>query len=420
MPPKKKQDAGNKKAQEKAKQKVVEDKTFGLKNKKGKKQQTYIKNVAQQVQGNQKKSAAEKESAPKLSKREQEKKKLEELNELFKPVQQAQKVAAGVDPKSVLCSFFKQGTCGKGNRCKFSHDLSIERKAEKRSMYADERDEKQEGMDSWDQETLEDVVKKKHGASNAIKTDIVCKYFLSAIEKSVYGWFWNCPNGEKCIYRHALPPGFVLNKDRKKEEEEEDKITLEEHIENERKQLTGDLTPVTFETFIAWKKRKIAEKKEKYNKEMNKKKEDFKTGRLLSKISGKEVFLFKPEMADADDDEADDDVSMYRREPVEGEEEDQGPCTDIDLEQFSMTTAGTVAQHIDSKGISQASSLLASERDAYGPLAPTINNNTTIDTSQTDVNGLDQACASTADTALDGVPVDESLFQDLDDLDIDE
>merc|ERR1712198_626079 len=98
---------------------------------------TYIKNVAQQVQGNQKKSTVEKESGQKLSKREQEKKKLEELNELFKPVQQAQKVAAGVDPKSVLCSFFKQGTCGKGNKCKFSHDLSIERKAEKRSIYAD-------------------------------------------------------------------------------------------------------------------------------------------------------------------------------------------------------------------------------------------------------------------------------------------
>jgi len=28
-------------------------------------------------------------------------------------------------------------------------------------------------MDSWDQETLEDVVKKKHGATNQNKTDIV-------------------------------------------------------------------------------------------------------------------------------------------------------------------------------------------------------------------------------------------------------
>ena len=28
-------------------------------------------------------------------------------------------------------------------------------------------------MESWDQETLENVVKKKHGASNEKKTDIV-------------------------------------------------------------------------------------------------------------------------------------------------------------------------------------------------------------------------------------------------------
>jgi len=61
----------------------------------------------------------------------------------------------------------------------------------------------------------------------------VCKFFLDAIEKNIYGWFWNCPNGNKCIYRHALPPGFVLKKDKQKEEDEADKVTLEEHIENE-------------------------------------------------------------------------------------------------------------------------------------------------------------------------------------------
>lgn len=43
----------------------------------------------------------------------------------------------GVDPKSVLCAFFKQGACTKGDKCKFSHDLTIERKAEKRSVYDD-------------------------------------------------------------------------------------------------------------------------------------------------------------------------------------------------------------------------------------------------------------------------------------------
>lgn len=34
------------------------------------------------------------------------------------------------------------------------------------------------------------------------------------------------------MYRHALPPGFVLKKDKKKEEKEEE-ISLEELIENE-------------------------------------------------------------------------------------------------------------------------------------------------------------------------------------------
>ena len=52
----------------------------------------------------------------------------------------------GADPKSVLCVFFKQGLCSKGNKCKFSHDLSLEGKAEKRSMYVDKR-ELEEGME---------------------------------------------------------------------------------------------------------------------------------------------------------------------------------------------------------------------------------------------------------------------------------
>lgn len=61
----------------------------------------------------------------------------------------------------------------------------------------------------------------------------VCKYFLEAIENNKYGWFWVCPaGGDSCMYRHALPPGFVLKKDKKKEEKEEE-ISLEELVENE-------------------------------------------------------------------------------------------------------------------------------------------------------------------------------------------
>ena len=36
--------------------------------------------------------------------------------------------------------YFKQGSCAKGAKCKFSHDLAVERKAEKRSLYDDARE----------------------------------------------------------------------------------------------------------------------------------------------------------------------------------------------------------------------------------------------------------------------------------------
>ena len=44
-------------------------------------------------------------------------------------------------------------------------------------------------MEDWDQETLEKAIAQKHGTekpSNA--TDIICKFFLDAVEKRMYGW----------------------------------------------------------------------------------------------------------------------------------------------------------------------------------------------------------------------------------------
>ena len=37
----------------------------------------------------------------------------------------------GVDPKSVVCEFFRAGQCTKGFKCKYSHDLNVERKVAK-------------------------------------------------------------------------------------------------------------------------------------------------------------------------------------------------------------------------------------------------------------------------------------------------
>lgn len=63
-------------------------------------------------------------------KKEEKDKKKEELKEMsmiFRPVQ-TQRIPKGADPKSVVCMFFKQGNCAKGDKCKLSHDLSIEHK----------------------------------------------------------------------------------------------------------------------------------------------------------------------------------------------------------------------------------------------------------------------------------------------------
>jgi hypothetical protein len=63
--------------------------------------------------------------------------------------------------------YFKQNLCQKGDKCKFSHDLNVERKSEKRNIYEDVRE--QDTMENWDEEKLEDVVNKKHGEDNVKK-----------------------------------------------------------------------------------------------------------------------------------------------------------------------------------------------------------------------------------------------------------
>lgn len=341
MPPKKAA-APSKKTEQKKKEKVIEDKTFGIKNKKGAKQQKFIQQVEKQVKSGG--VNPRKVEDPNVKKLEKEKKLKEqkELALIFKPVQ-TQKVEKGIDPKSVVCTLFKQGQCTKGDKCKFSHDLTIERKAEKRSLYCDMRDDDKETdtMDTWDEDKLKEVVEKKHGnATNRPTTDIICKHFLKAVEKSKYGWFWECPSGLKCIYRHALPPGFVLKKDKKKDDKR-DEISLEDLIERERANLGPNQTKITLESFLAWKKRKLKEKKEQAIKDEEKKRNDYKAGRQVG-ISGREMFFFNPELATGDGiDDGDEAISSYIREEEEEDEEIQYRELDMDRLAFEAREAET-------------------------------------------------------------------------------
>lgn len=213
MPPKKIQKEGSKTKVSAAK--LVEDRTFGMKNKKGAQKQKEIARMTISAKAGgtpEEKKKAEEKLQKEREKAASEKAKKEEA-ELFKPIQ-VQKVPFGVDPKTVLCQFYKKGHCEKGKKCKFSHDLDVERKAQKINLYQDSREEeeakkKEETSDNWDEEKLKSVVLSKKG-NQKTTTDKVCKYFIEAIEEGKYGWFWTCPNGgDTCMYQHKLPPGYV-------------------------------------------------------------------------------------------------------------------------------------------------------------------------------------------------------------------
>uniref|UniRef100_A0A0K0EJN8 C3H1-type domain-containing protein n=1 Tax=Strongyloides stercoralis TaxID=6248 RepID=A0A0K0EJN8_STRER len=346
MPPKKASGA-SKKTEQKRKEKVVEDKTFGLKNKKGSKMQKFIQQVEHQVKHGG--VSKDKLAAEKAQKKKGIDDDLKDITKLIKPVLDGPKTSKDVDPKSILCAFFKQGMCTKGSKCKWSHDLNIQNKVVKKNIYFDSRDlkkEENETNENWDDNKLKEVAEKKHGEKDRKRpnqTDIICKYFLDAVENNKYGWFWECQNGDSCIYRHALPEGYILKKDKKRLEElnKKEEISLEELIEKERANLnTLGCTKVTLKTFIEWKKARLREKKLKEQEEMKQKQKDAKMGKY-NMVTGKELFMFASASTnqDADDDEG---VDVDYTKEKEDDEEENVEAYDIDDRTFLVLQSGDV------------------------------------------------------------------------------
>eukprot|EP01133_Synstelium_polycarpum_P016095 gene16095-19152_t len=309
MPPK----AGPKKV-EKDKAKKVEDKTFGLKNKnKSKKVAAFVKTVEQQAAN----TVAQKRAASLHEQKKREKELAEkakkEIADLLKPSIVQPKVPLGVDPKSIVCEFFRANQCNKGTKCKFAHDLAVGRKDAKIDIYTDRRNDE---MENWDDEKLKKVIDNKRSVENKnLKTAIVCKYFLEAIEVAKYGWFWECPNGgEKCPYQHCLPPGYVLQKKKKKDEEEVEEIPIEELIELERAKITKH-TPVTLETFTKWKEEKRIQKLSLAKDAEEKRIADIKAGK--TSMSGREMFVFNPDLFVDDDSAIDVTSKEYEQDEAE-------------------------------------------------------------------------------------------------------
>ncbi|CAG2111938.1 unnamed protein product [Medioppia subpectinata] len=259
-------------------------------------------------------------------------------------------------------------------------------------MYEDNRQE--DTMEDWDEEKLKEVVDKKHGErerKGMPTTDIICKHFIDALESNKYGWFWDCPNGgDKCHYRHCLPPGFVLNKDRKKKDKKDD-ITIEELVEIERAKLGYHLTKITLQLFLEWKRKKLAEKADRDQKETDRKKAEFKAGKNVG-LSGREMFTFNPDLAI--DEDMEDGETAYM--DYDSEDDDDDEERGIVYKEITLEALMAEAKAADGTGTQ------IDKREFNIPIDDT------------------QAIAATGGTedTIESPPIDETLFEDdFDDLD---
>lgn len=310
----------SKKTEKKKQEKIIEDKTFGLKNKnKSKAVQKYIKGVESTVKHAGKGGLNAEKQKEYQEKAEKKKQKEEEafLNSLYKTVKTVRQTELedGQESKNVLCAFFKAGQCDKGDDCEFSHDLNIEFNQGTFDIYTDLRDAKKNI--SGDSEINKIAEEKEKKRSKVPQSNIICKFFLDAVQRKVYGWKWECPNGEDCHYKHCLPKGYVIStsKDRMQEEMTiEEFYNFEEQIDAERDRISKGGTPVNDATFLEWKKKRDAFRKQ--GKEHAEKKK--KSGQTGIQLFRDQSNLFK------DDDNAEDVVR-------EEENEDDNENTDNGL-----------------------------------------------------------------------------------------
>ncbi|EPX72245.1 mRNA export protein Mep33 [Schizosaccharomyces octosporus yFS286] len=258
MPPKKAAEGkgkaqGKNKAQEpkpkKDPMKKAADATFGLKNKnKSTKVQTKIRQIEQNAGSTNSKEAKRQEVMRK--RREEEKK-------------------ASEQAKAEVSALFN-ALPNKHNNQQFITRKEEVKESQKIDYYTDVRDRQT------------DLPPEKRPWTN---TDIVCKFFLEACEQGKYGWLWQCPNGNMaCIYKHSLPHGYVLARDKKKIDNDKEEISLEAFIEIERYRLGPNLTRVTEENFKQWCDRR----QDRLNKESEERRKNRPTGR--GNITGREFF----------------------------------------------------------------------------------------------------------------------------------
>eukprot|EP00919_Chromeraceae_sp_WS-2016_P044038 GHVR01104998.1.p1 GENE.GHVR01104998.1~~GHVR01104998.1.p1 ORF type:complete len:338 (+),score=123.59 GHVR01104998.1:57-1070(+) len=334
MPPKKQEKGGGvDKATDKAKQKIVEDKTFGLKNKnKSKAVQSYIKQVSTNVL----QKSSEDTNREKKDKKNELEKQLAFMQSLFKVADNKKKE----DAKALTAN---------------TTNPEAIKESQKINLYVDQREQKE--VADWNVEQLE--------------TDIICKHFIDAVEKKTYGWFWVCPNnGNQCKYRHFLPYGYVLKSNDKDDGEEGAEETVEERVERLRCELPVGGTKVTEETFKAWKEKKNKEREERIQQDI----QDIKKGTKARDFTGRDLFVFDPSLFI----DADGALAL-------GEYEQTNEI--VEEEQDSGAQASGVCAHEPTTGVQQDDTSHTPVTNTHPPICN--NENLFVDEDEVDLDDLD-------------------------------
>lgn len=181
-----------------------------------------------------------------------------------------QLIPVGVDPKTVQCINFLNGNCDKGDDCQFGHNVKKE-------------------------------AKKEAAESIENRPKCVCRFLVDAINSGEYTKNWVCPF-PNCSDIHRL---VELGNN------SEIEISLEEYIELQRQNVDETIgTPVTEESFNAWKAKKDKEE------EMHLKR----VAALSTNVKGVDLFKMRPEIFE-DDAEVIDDVDYTNRIYGDSDEE---------------------------------------------------------------------------------------------------
>lgn len=304
MPPKGNQPSN--KTVQKEKQKMIDDRTFGLKNKnKSKKVQEYIQQVTKNVQSAKYPGQAQAPPPPtaELNAKKREEEKKAQLMAMMRASLKQPPIPDGANPKDFVCIYHVHGCCEKGDKCRYSHDLGggsrkdvapqkasaeaeakasetiteAERLANERSeamgrldLFRDMREQLMEynakiqsAKSGKSYEALLEEYRERYHAKQESKTksEKICPQYLSACKAKSIGWGFRCKNEEKngyCPMRHCLPEGYVLEEPKPQELDKDlDYEEIEDAFERRRQEITSG-TPVTLETFRVWKEKRLA------------------------------------------------------------------------------------------------------------------------------------------------------------------